>query len=399
MKIFNYVKDKGIKRMIQVLYEYKIQIVFIKLCSIFTKNKALKNVIIIESHNDFDCNGGAFYDYLIKNNYNKKYKIVWLLKHMINLKLPENVITYPLYKPSICKAYYICVAKYFTADCVITEKVRSEQKSFYFDHGAIALKNVAGKCFIPDSVDFILTPSEFYTPVLANQLELNCDSRRFVCLGYPSQDILFTPTTHEILKITEKKMLKTVLWMPTFRKGGGYCRNDSTKDLPMGIPIIKDEQSFRNLNSILKQMNMLLIIKIHPMQDLDTIKIHSLSNIFILTGIKAKELKIDNCRLMKDMDGLISDYSSAAYDFLMLERPIGYDFSDLNDYKNGLCVESVDDFIAGPKIYDYNQLVEFLKMVSENEDPYVDARKKLKHKLYKYTDSNNCERIVKFMGL
>ena len=47
----------------------------------FTKMKPLKNIIIIESHNDFDCNGGAFYNYLIKNNYNEKYLIVWLLKN------------------------------------------------------------------------------------------------------------------------------------------------------------------------------------------------------------------------------------------------------------------------------------------------------------------------------
>ena len=46
-----------------------------------------------ESHNDFDSNGGAFYNYLIQNEYNKKYKIVWLIKHKesLNVQLPKNV--------------------------------------------------------------------------------------------------------------------------------------------------------------------------------------------------------------------------------------------------------------------------------------------------------------------
>ena len=41
----------------------------------------LLDTIVLESHNDFDSNGGAFYDYLIKKGYNKKYKIVWMLNN------------------------------------------------------------------------------------------------------------------------------------------------------------------------------------------------------------------------------------------------------------------------------------------------------------------------------
>ena len=48
----------------------------------------LKDIIVLESHNDFDSNGGAFYDYLIKNGYNKKYKIVWMLKNPKPKNLP-----------------------------------------------------------------------------------------------------------------------------------------------------------------------------------------------------------------------------------------------------------------------------------------------------------------------
>ena len=63
MNIVNYIKDKGLKRTILVIYQYKIDIVIQKILYLFLKNKKLKNIIIIESHNDFDANGGAFYDY------------------------------------------------------------------------------------------------------------------------------------------------------------------------------------------------------------------------------------------------------------------------------------------------------------------------------------------------
>ena len=81
---------------------------------------------MIESHNDFDCNGGAFYEYLLRNGYNKKYKIVWLLKNP-SLKpdsLPQNVECVPLFKPSFKKDYFVWVAKFFTFDNTVISKRR-----------------------------------------------------------------------------------------------------------------------------------------------------------------------------------------------------------------------------------------------------------------------------------
>ena len=69
MNFIKYVRKNGIRRTINVLWRYKIEMLFEKIVLKITKNKKLKNIIVIESHNDFDCNGGAFYNYLIKNNY------------------------------------------------------------------------------------------------------------------------------------------------------------------------------------------------------------------------------------------------------------------------------------------------------------------------------------------
>ena len=51
------------------------------------------------------------------------------------------------------------------------------------------------------------------------------------------------------------------------------------------------------------------------------------------------------------------------------------------------------------KIYNYEHLIKFLESVKQEIDIYAEARKNLKHKLYKYTDGNSCKRIVEFMGL
>ena len=54
------------------------------------------------------------------------------------------------------KDYYINIAKIFTADNFITPKLRDEQKSFFFRHGAGGLKNTKGIGRIPSTVDYIL---------------------------------------------------------------------------------------------------------------------------------------------------------------------------------------------------------------------------------------------------
>lgn len=93
MNVIGYLKDKGIKHSISVIYKYKIEIILEKIVAFFCKNRPLKKIIMIESHNDFDCNGGAFYEYLISHGYNNNYRIVWRLKNRLprHYKLPNNV--------------------------------------------------------------------------------------------------------------------------------------------------------------------------------------------------------------------------------------------------------------------------------------------------------------------
>lgn len=399
MRLIKYLKKNGIKRALEVLWKYKIEIIFEKIIYIFTKNKQLEDKIIIESHNDFDCNGGAFYDYLIEHEYNKKYKIVWLVRKRVKNKLPMNVKTVPLYGPSIKKAYHICTAKYVTFDCESVNKLRNDQIVVYCTHGAVALKSVKGKVCVPDSVNYILTPSERYIPIQAEQLQLNDKDKKFVCVGFPVQDTFFIDDKSEILKITNKEYKKIFLWMPTFRKGGGFNRNDSKREQKLGIPLFNTLEEYSSFNEELKKMDVFLIIKIHPKQDLTNLSISDMSNIKVLTGNKVKELGIDNYRLMKCADALVSDYSSSAYEYLQLNRPIGYVLDDVNEYKIGFVVEDIHQLIAGHEIYTIDDLRKFIVDIINNNDIYKESRKKLRDYIYKYHDGNSSERLAKLLGI
>lgn len=392
-------KKFEIRHVIKVIYSYKIDHIICRVMSLVLKNKRLKDIIMIESHNDFDCNGGAFYDFLIKNGYNKKYKIIWLLKHPERKPktLPENVECYPLFKPNIKKDYYNVVSKYFTADNTCLRKQNPMQKSFFFSHGCGGLKNIKGEMRIPDDIDYILIQSEKYARIQAEQYSIPYPSERLVYLGYPTHDVLHDADGSEIKKVTNHEFNKIIIWMPTFRKGAG--RNDSIITQNLGIPLIETLEQYEKLNQFMKENNSLLIIKLHPMQDLLDLKIRPMSNITVLTGEDVKSKNIDNYRLLPCTDALISDYSGIAYEYLQLNKPIAYVLSDMKEYKLGFVVEDIDSLLAGPKIFNYDDLIDFISKVVNNKDEYKKTRLNVKNFIYKYNDGNSCKRIADFMGL
>ena len=135
------------------------------------------------------------------------------------------------------------------------------------------------------------------------------------------------------------------------------------------------------------------------MQDMSTVKIHTLSNIIILDGDSVKKKNIDNYRLMKDSDALISDYSSAAYDYMHLNRPVGFTMDDVNEYKLGLIVDNPEKFIGGPIINNKNDFLEFLSDTLEGKDTYKEKRNQVFDIVFKYHDGKSCERLANFLKL
>lgn len=361
-------------------------------------NIPLKDVIILESHNDFDSNGGAFFDYLIENEYNEKYKIIWFLRNKCPKRLPKNVKGYRYNRLSIKRWYYHCVAKYILSEHYPIPAIRKGQVAIFMRHGAGGLKKVSNYFSLPGGIQYILGLSKAYAPI--EKLE-NCftnNNQKVLYLGFPSHDYLFKNDFEELKKITEKSFKKVILWMPTFRKTVDD-RNDSTAIFPLGIPLFNTYEEYEEINNILAEYDYLLIIKIHPMQDLSSLKINDLSHIRVITGDDVKKLGIDNYKLMPCCDAMISDYSGAVYDFMQLDKPIAYVLSDVHEYKIGFVVDDIHSLMGGKEIYSLIDMIDFIKDLSIGKDEYKEKREKLRDFLYTYHDGENSKRIAQFLGL
>ncbi len=400
MNPLKYIHNKGLKQTLQVFYKYKIDLIIYKIYHFFFNHKPLKDIIILESHNDFDCNGGALYDFFINNGVNNSYKIVWLLKHDAPECFPYNVEAFNLFRPSIKKNVLIHSAKYLFADNNVVTTLRSGQISVYCTHGGCTIKNVKGFLTVPNQVTYILSPSKKYDPFECENYSIEYPNNKMLHLGFPANDALFENHCNELKKVTNKNFNKVVLWMPTFRKLDKSDRNDSLNNLPLGVPIFSDNYEVERFNDFLLQMDMLLIIKIHPMQDKSSTQIvRGLSNIAVLDGDSVKKLGINNYKLMSCCDALLSDYSSSAYSFLLLNRPIGFVLSDLESYLPGFSVENPEFFMPGKKIYNLDDFKKFLFDLENGCDLYHVAREKLCKWLYEYKDGNSCARIARYFNL
>lgn len=400
--IVSKIKKKGIKHIVNETIPWLFFDMFDEIFSKFVRrvyiNKCLQNVIIIESHNDFDSNGGAFYNYLIKNGYNKKYKIVWFLRNKCPENLPYNVEGYRYNRLSLRRVKYQCTAKYILSEHYAIPTLRDGQVAVFMRHGAGGLKKTQNYFAFPGGIQYILGLSKTYAPIECLEKLFTNDNQHVVYLGFPSHDLLFEDNSQELKKISENSYKKVILWMPTFRKTINN-RNDSSIELPLGVPLFDDMEEYIKLNDMLKEQNCFLIIKIHPMQDIETLKIHDLSNVKVITGELAKEMGIDNYKLMSCCDAMISDYSGAAYDFIQLDRPIAYVLSDMKDYKLGFVVEDIHQLIGGKEIYSLEDMFSFVKDVANGNDIYRKKRSELRDYIYTYHDGDNSKRLAEFLKL
>ena len=63
-------------------------------CLLFPVNS---NLIILESEEDFSDNAYAFYEYLVRQKCDKKYKIIWCVENIDTASGPKGRILYRIF--------------------------------------------------------------------------------------------------------------------------------------------------------------------------------------------------------------------------------------------------------------------------------------------------------------
>ena len=368
-----------IKRIIKKIYYY-LPIKFL-----------LKNYILFESNPDYMDNTYYVYKELLNQGYNKKYKFIWLVnnnKEFSNINI-DNVMFVDFNSKEAKK--YRLRAKYIIDCNKYIIKYNKYQYRFHLGHGMPVKISAqyARECGI---VDNYLVTSEYFIPFYAECTKLS--KGKFLPLGFPRTDQFFMPKAH--FKELDGYD-KVILWMPTYRmhtNGIGYKSN-----LKYGVPSINSKEELLKLNTLLKQYNSLLIIKLHPVEDTSSVDKMDLTNILFTKNELLEKNKKNIYELAELTDALITDYSSIYYDYLLHDKPIGMAIEDIKEFKKSfpLYFDDLEKNLPAEYIYNYSDLEKFIKNVCQGKDTKREERNKKRGIYIKYNDGNTSKRIVEVL--
>lgn len=363
--------------------------------------KELKNKIVFESFSDFSDNTRTLFDYLIEQNMNQNYEMIWLVenpKKFENIKIknvefsyvePKNEDEYEHMKQNIEDAKFLIGSN--------RNIKKFDERQIYINlwHGTL-LKKLIDYKIDNANWDFLLCPSEFFSDIY--ERELRIPKEKLIYFNNPRNDDLWIKNNALDKLYPNQKFKKFVLWMPTYRQHRTGTNIDSKKDFTFGIPIFNTIDELEKIDKILQQKETLLVLKVHPSQDLSKIKINSMTNIKVLKNDELEDKNIKLYNLIAESDALITDYSSVYYDYMILDRPIGFTIDDFKEYK-GYVFEEPLEYMPGAHITNYNEFEKFIFEILKENDQYKEKRRKLNKIFNKYSDNKNSERITEFLKL
>ena len=358
----------------------------------------LRNEIILESHPDFSDNTYALYEYFLQQGVNKRYRIHWAL-HYANQRipqLPKNVDTFYLdasgfknmwnrFRALYCSRYILDSNSYIV-------KRRKGQIRLHLGHGMlIKITEEYHNAERMGECDGYLVTSPFWNDVLEKKVGVK--RSRLLPLGYPRNDVL----TDEAKK--KNAFGKYIVWMPTFRQH----KKDESISLnvryPYGMPEIMNKEQLNELDEYLQKEDTKLYFRPHPAQDLSFLKEKTLQRIIVADDDFLKNNKITLYELLAASKGLITDYSSVYFDFLLTEKPIGLTMGDREEYfaKYGCAFKDVTKELEGVFIESYEELMGFVKDIVENENNPSEEYLLMRDKCHSVQDGTSAQKIYEYL--
>ena len=406
----NFYKQEGLlKTMFLVLYKlvYRpITLSYILWLRFFCKIN--KHVIVFESLPDYSDNSRALSDYLLSNENTRKYHIFWCVNNatLFKQKYPKDSVTFiekknqwDEYKLSSLKI--ILTAKMLLGTHGIVWNYQEKHKGQMFIrlwHGCSYKDRASNDGTRTKEFDFALVSGPLFVKIKSHFW--NVDERFIHPLGFPRYDWLLKKNllAKSLYENYRGDSVKVVMWMPTFRNDikGRYNSYDGISY----FPLMKDIESWYKLDKLCKSIRVTIVIKSHPLQKTYSIPYENFHNIKSITNEKLDDCGITLYEFLAVTDGLITDYSSAAFDYLLVDKPIAFALDDFERYKDKRGFVFVDPlkYMPGHHLYTLNDLYNFLCDLKCGKDIHKKEREDVRKEAI-YESSCYCKEIVDALGL
>lgn len=385
-----------IHKLVESIYAYFIRILY----------PIDESVIILKSMPDYSDNARALSEYMIQNGYTDKYKIYFDVSNSEYYKDRIEGITF--------------ISSKLKNGCYNLSYLRLilTAKYLFSTHGLILNKRLAqkGQCIVklwhgcgyktrkqPDSrevFDAALVSGPLFVKIKAEFW--NVDEKYILPIGYPRYDWIKSKDDNaqkllDSFKVNEKT--KVVMWMPTFRKDRfGRSKYDYIKITQ--FPLLYNIDHWKELDSCCARNNIVVLVKRHPFQEDYSISFDSFSNIKEIKSELFEKTNIPMYKFIGVTDALISDYSSIAIDYLIVDHPIAFtlDFYEEERQTRKFIFDDIREYMPGHHLYNIQDLEIFIGDVSMGNDPYKDKRRQMYDMCIASSD-NYCKSVLDRFGI
>ena len=370
-----------------------------KILIILLRLLPLQNMIIFESHPDFSDNSFALYQELIRRGIHKKYRIYWMrtFRNEEAPELPENVHTFQNNARTfgeILKRAYVLNCARFIIDCnTFIPKRRKKQVRIHLGHGMpvkidLAYSRGFGDC------DKYMVQSDFWKDIYTKQILV--PEEKLCTLGYPRNDVLVNPVPCDLWRESVKSYDRVVIWMPTYRQHRLHMDKAMKNEYPYGMPCIHNLDELSRFHEFLSEKNLLVLFRPHPVQELSVFENSPFSHIVIADDAYLGKFGITLYELLGHTDGLITDYSSVYFDYLLTDKPIALTIEDREEYFRHFTPAFPDykTYIKGYYIECFGDLNGFVEEISERKDSAGRERKKAAELFHTDREGKSAERIA-----
>lgn len=361
---------------------------------------------------DFSDNSRALFEYMLSNGYNRKWKLVWLVKDPERFadRQKENV-EFLSFDWALSgtkeeeERYYhaLCLAKFiFTTDAYGFAKARRKDQCLVQLWHGCGFKTRVNFVRCEKRYDYMTVISDLYAEIHEQIYGLRKD--QLLVTGYAKQDWLYEVPDQSLLERLEiPRADQYIFWCPTFRTSKGSFRylNEQKEPSETGLPLVDSFQKMERVNAFLKKEKTVLVVKLHPLQDETEVHCSGFSNIILLDNHRLCKEGIEINQLLPMSAALISDYSSAAVDYMLLNRPIAFTLDDLEAYEKnrGFVFKPIREWLPGKELDSFEDFCSFLSEVIRGEDSTREKRERLRSKMHKFHDKGNCRRILDTLGI
>ena len=203
--------------------------------------------------------------------------------------------------------------------------------------------------------------------------EYNYDKNIIKILGFPRFD-----------NLKDNSDKKQILIMPTWRRSIDHLDDEQIVE-SLYYKKINELFNDERLIKLAKDNGYSIIIKLHP-------KIMDIIDLFDKNDYVYIDITSSYQDLFNNSSLLITDYSSVAFDFAYIKKPVLY-YQYGDDYHFEETFFDYETMGFGEVISDFNDLINIVSEYLSNNCEMKVKYKKRVDSFYKFKDKNNCERV------